>query len=171
MPRQTRARSLLFYRRLFTQCRQGRRDRDPRGRQLGRRRSSCARQHAANNRIGTAQFETGDVLEVLERLRADRQAVRRGDLRPAQVCPTGEGRRARCQGLLASQPGRARRPRARRHPGDLLVLGLVGRELFADLSAASPSNRPARSRSWNNAARHPTTRSRRAAWRPNTSSA
>ena len=34
-----------------------------------------ARQHATINRIDTAEFQTGDVLEVLERLRAERTTV------------------------------------------------------------------------------------------------
>ena len=103
-----------------------------------------ARQHATMNQIDTAEFQTGDVLEALERLRS-------------------EGRRFDV--VIADPPKYARQAKDVEHalkgylrlnlaaldvlePDGILVTcscsGLVGRELFADLIAtvAEQSGRP-----------------------------
>ena len=72
-----------------------------------------AREHATINGVDRAKFEVGDVLQVLERLRAEGQRFERRDLRPAEVRSAGQGRRACAQGLPAAEPRRARRPRLR----------------------------------------------------------
>ncbi len=80
--------------------------RDARGRQLGARdRAGTPARH--DQRLEQCvRFEAGDVLEVLDRLRGRRRALRRGHLRPAEIRPAGQGRRECPERLPAAQPGR-----------------------------------------------------------------
>ena len=103
-----------------------------------------ARQHAAINRVETAEFETGDVLEVLERLRSE------GAKFDVVICdPPKYARQAK--DVEHALKGYLRLNMAALdvlEPDGVLVScscsGLIGRELFADLmgSVAEQSGRP-----------------------------
>jgi 23S rRNA (cytosine1962-C5)-methyltransferase len=103
-----------------------------------------ARQHAANNMIDVAEFEAGDVLAVLERLRAE---GRRFDV---VICDPPKFARA-AKDIEHAIKGYLRLNLAAVDvllPGGILVScscsGLVGRELFADVisSVAEQAARP-----------------------------
>ena len=103
-----------------------------------------ARQHATSNRIATAEFQTGDVLEVLERLRSD------GRKFDVVICDSPKYAK-QAKDVEHALKGYLRLNLAALdvlEPDGILVTcscsGLIGRELFADLigSVAEQSGRP-----------------------------
>ena len=131
-----------------------------------------AREHAAINGIDRARFEAGDVLEVLERLRAEGQRF------DVVICdPPKYARQAK--DVEHALKGYLRLNLAALdvlEPDGILVTcscsGLVGRELFADLiGQVAEQSRPADPDPGTTRPGTRPSRSRRAAWRPSTSSA
>jgi 23S rRNA (cytosine1962-C5)-methyltransferase len=103
-----------------------------------------ASQHATLNRVDTAKFETGDVLEVLERLRADRKRFDVVICDPPKYAKQTKDVEHALKGYLRLNLAAL----DVLMPDGILVTcscsGLIGRELFADLigSVAEQSGRP-----------------------------
>jgi 23S rRNA (cytosine1962-C5)-methyltransferase len=103
-----------------------------------------ARQHATLNRLGTAEFQAGDVLETLERIRADRKRFGVVICDPPKYAKQAKDVEHALKGYLRVNLAAL----DVLEPDGLLVTcscsGLVGRELFADLiaSVAEQSGRP-----------------------------
>ena len=98
LPRPASPRPLLLHRRLFLERRSATAHRAHSGSTARRVRSSWLASTPRSTGSTGAQFEEGDVFDVLERLRTRRKALRRGHLRPAQVR----------QGKPATSRGRSR---------------------------------------------------------------
>ena len=131
-----------------------------------------ARQHAALNRIETADFQTGDALDVLERLRSDGQRFDVVICDPPKYAKQAKDVEHALKGYLRLNMAAL----DVLEPDGILVTcscsGLIGRELFADLigTVAEQSARPIQTAGPTRPGTG-TTRSRRAAWRPSISSA
>jgi 23S rRNA (cytosine1962-C5)-methyltransferase len=103
-----------------------------------------ARQHAILNRIDTAEFQTGDVLEVLERLRSDGQRFDMVICDPPKYAKQAKDVEHALKGYLRLNMAAL----DVLEPDGILVTcscsGLIGRELFADLigTVAEQSARP-----------------------------
>jgi 23S rRNA (cytosine1962-C5)-methyltransferase len=103
-----------------------------------------ARQHAILNRIDTAEFQTGDVLEVLERLRSDGQKFDVVICDPPKYAKQAKDVEHALKGYLRLNMAAL----DVLEPDGILVTcscsGLIGRELFADLigTVAEQSARP-----------------------------
>jgi 23S rRNA (cytosine1962-C5)-methyltransferase len=103
-----------------------------------------ARQHAMLNRIDTAEFQTGDVLEVLERLRSDGQKFDVVICDPPKYAKQAKDVEHALKGYLRLNMAAL----DVLEPNGILVTcscsGLIGRELFADLigTVAEQSARP-----------------------------
>jgi 23S rRNA (cytosine1962-C5)-methyltransferase len=103
-----------------------------------------ARQHAILNRIDTPEFQTGDVLEVLERLRSDGQKFDVVICDPPKYAKQAKDVEHALKGYLRLNMAAL----DVLEPDGILVTcscsGLIGRELFADLigSVAEQSARP-----------------------------
>jgi 23S rRNA (cytosine1962-C5)-methyltransferase len=103
-----------------------------------------ARHHAAINRLDTAEFEIGDVLEVLHRLRADQRRFDVVICDPPKYAKQAKDVEHALKGYLRLNLAALEVL----EPDGILVScscsGLVGRELFADLmgSVAEQSARP-----------------------------
>lgn len=103
-----------------------------------------ARQHAAMNRVENAEFQTGDVLEVLERLRTEQQRFDVVICDPPKYAKQAKDVEHALKGYLRLNLAAVNAL----GPEGILVScscsGLVGRELFADVigSVAEQSGRP-----------------------------
>ena len=103
-----------------------------------------ARQHATLNRIDQAEFQTGDVLEVVERLRSDGQRFDVVICDPPKYAKQAKDVEHALKGYLRLNMAAL----DVLEPDGILVTcscsGLIGRELFADLigSVAEQSARP-----------------------------
>jgi 23S rRNA (cytosine1962-C5)-methyltransferase len=103
-----------------------------------------ARQHAILNRIDTAEFQTGDVLEVLERLRSDGKKFDVVICDPPKYAKQAKDVEHALKGYLRLNMAAL----DVLEPDGILVTcscsGLIGRELFADLigTVAEQSARP-----------------------------
>ena len=103
-----------------------------------------ARHHAASNGLATAEFQTGDVLEGLERLRTDQKRYDVVICDPPKYAKQAKDVEHALKGYLRLNLAAV----DVLEPGGILVTcscsGLIGRELFADLmgSVAEQSGRP-----------------------------